>query len=333
MSPNRAARWPGLVIAFVLGLTASAQAQDGIAIAYQTVVEPAKVAQADGDYEKALGRKIDWRKFESGAEVINAVASGDIQIGYVGSSPLAAAASRDLPIETIFIAAEIGSAEALVVRNGSKIDKPQDLVGKKIAVPFVSTTHYSLLAALKHWKIDASRVQILNLRPTEIVAAWQRGDIDGAYVWDPALGKAKESGKVLVTSAEVAQWGAPTFDAWIVRKDFAAKNPEAVAQFVRVTGKAYEAYRANPKAYSADTPNAEKIARLTGAHRAEIPELLAGSGFPTLSEQASSKLLGGGTVKAVAATAGFLVEQKRIDKVLPDYQPYVTARYALAAAK
>ncbi len=56
-----------------------------------------------------------------------------------------------------------------------------------------------MLAALKHWQIDPSKVQIINLRPSEITAAWQRGDIDAAYVWDPALGKAKETGKLLVT--------------------------------------------------------------------------------------------------------------------------------------
>ncbi len=306
-------------------------AEREVNIAFQTVVEPAKVAQADGEYEKASGWKINWKKFASGGDVITAVASGDIQIGYVGSSPLAAAATKGLPIETIFIAAEIGDAEALVVRDGSGIGKPQDLVGKKIAVPFVSTTHYSLLAALKHWKIDPKSVQILNLRPTEIAAAWQRGDIDAAYVWDPALGKAKESGKVLTDSAEVAKWGAPTFDAWIVRKDFAAAHPDFVTAFVRVTGKAYAEYRKNGKSWGADSAQAEKIARLTGAGKADIPALLAGSQFPTLDEQASARLLGGGSVRTLSDTSLFLKEQKKADKVLASYQGFVTPRFAKLA--
>jgi taurine transport system substrate-binding protein len=310
-------------------LSLGAQAQEAVRIAYQTGADPAKVAQADGAYEKATGRTIDWRKFDSGADVITAIASGDIQIGYVGSSPLAAAASRELPIETIFIAAELGTAEALVVRNGSNITKGTDLVGKKIAVPFVSTTHYSLLAALKHWNVDPSKVTILNLRPPEISAAWQRGDIDGAYVWDPALGQIKASGKVLTSSAEVARWGAPTFDAWIVRKDFAQKYPDVVAQFVKVTGDAYAAYNKDPKAFASKT-NVDKIAKLTGAKPEEIPELLAGNKYPTLPQQAA--LLAGSTVKAVAETSGFLKEQQKIDKVLPDYKPYVNARYVQAAA-
>lgn len=310
-----------------------ALAADPVRVAYQTVVEPAKVAQADGAYERATGRTIEWRKFESGAEVLTAVASGDIHIGYVGSSPLAAAASRELPIETILIAAEIGTAEALVVRQGAKIDKPADLAGKKVAVPFVSTTHYSLLAALKHWGLDARQVTVVNLRPTEIPAAWQRRDIDAAYVWDPALGKLKATGKVLTTSAEVAGWGAPTFDAWIVRKDFAQQHPEVVAKFVQVTGEAYAAYRRDPKAFVADAANVAKIVRLTGANAADIGDLLAGSKFPTLAEQVSPALLGGGTVKALTETSQFLKAQGKVDKVLPDYAGYVTTRHVQAAVK
>ncbi len=62
-------------------------------------------------------------------------------------------------------------------------------------MPFVSTTHYSLLAALKHEGVDPKSVEILNLRPPEIAAAWERGDIDAAYVWDPALGQIRTSGQ------------------------------------------------------------------------------------------------------------------------------------------
>ena len=322
------------LLASSIFFTPTFAAEKEINIAYQTVVEPAKVAQADGAYEKATGWKINWKKFDSGADVIAAVASGDIQVAYLGSSPLAAAATRELPIETILIAAQIGQAEALVVRNGSGITKVQDLVGKKIAVPFVSTGHYSLLAALKHWGIDASKVQILNLRPPEITAAWQRGDIDAAYVWDPVLGKIKESGKIFTNSNEVAKWGAPTFDAWIVRKDFAQKNPDFVTAFVKVTGKAYADYRAHPAEWKTGSSKAVKIARLTGAKESEIAELLAGSSFPILAEQA--QLLGGtngATVKALTATSTFLKEQKKVERVLPDYQSYVNVRFVNDAAK
>jgi taurine transport system substrate-binding protein len=320
-----------------LGLTVAAGSTAvfaaDVTIGYQTGADPAKVAQAVGAYEKATKANISWRKFDSGADVIAAIASGDIQIGYVGSSPLAAAASREVPIETIYVAALLGDAEALVVRNGSGIAKPEDFKGKKVAVPFVSTTHYSLLAALKHWGVDPKSVEILNLRPPEIAAAFTRGDIDAAYVWDPALGKIKENGKVFASSTDVAKWGAPTFDAWIARKDFAQKNPEVVAQFVKVTADSYADYAKNDASWTASSPEVAAIAKLTGAKPEEIPELLKGNKFPLLDEELSEALLGGGTVEALVQTANFLKEQGRIEAVLKDYGPYVSRVPAEQAAK
>lgn len=317
-------------IAATVGFSTARAADVTLNIGYQPIVEPSRVPQADGTYEKVTGAKINWQKFDGGADVIAAIASGSLDIGYVGSSPLAAAASRELPIETIAIVGLISEAEALAVRG---ISKPEELAGKKIATPFVSTAHYSLLTALKHWNVDPKSVEILNLRPPEIAAAWQRGDIDGAYVWDPVLSEIKKSGQVLATSADVATWGGPTFDAWIVSKTFADAHPDVVAAFVKVTGDATAAYRANPAAWDAKSPEAEKIARLTGAKQDEVPALLKGYNFPTLEEQAGADLLGGGTVKAVAATSAFLKEQGKIPSVLEDYTPYVSARWVEQAAK
>jgi len=320
MNPHRTLRI--LSTLALAGASWIAQASD-LTVAYQTTVDPAKVAQVDGDYEAATKASIDWRKFDNGADVITAVASGDVQIGYLGSSPLAAAATRKLPIETFLIATQIGAGEALVVRDAIKT--PQDLVGKKVAVPFVSTGHYSLLAALKHWNIDPAKVQILNLAPPAIIAAWKRGDIDATYVWDPALGVAKESGKVLITSGELAKIGAPTFDAWIVRKDFASKHPDVVRAFAQVTLEAYADYRKDPQAWLANQDNVAKLAKLSGAKPSDIPVLLQGNVYPLAADQASA--LGTPTTQALTDTATFLKQQGKVEAVLPDYSPYVSAQY------
>ncbi|MGF6704555.1 taurine ABC transporter substrate-binding protein [Pseudomonas frederiksbergensis] len=313
-----------LAVAILASASFLAQAAD-VTVAYQTTVDPAKVAQADGTYEKATNATIDWRKFDSGADIIAAIASGDVQIGYLGSSPLTAAITRKVPVETFLIATQIGAAEALVARDGSGIKTPQDLIGKKIAVPFVSTGHYSLLAALKHWNIDPSKVTVLNLAPPAIIAAWKRGDIDATYVWDPALGVAKENGKVLITSGELAKFGAPTFDAWIVRKDFAEKHPEIVTAFAKVTLDAYADYRKDPKAWLANQSNVDKLVKLSGAKASDIPLLLQGNVFPLAADQVLT--LGAPTTKAITDTAVFLKEQGKVEAVLPNYAPYVSAKY------
>lgn len=309
-----------------LAVAFAAHAAD-LTVGYQTGIDPSKVPQADGLYEKTTGQAIDWRRFNSGPEVVAAIASGDVQIGNLGSSPLAAAASRNVPIVTFLVAAQINAAEALVVRNGSGIDKPQDLIGKTIATPFVSTSHYSLLGALKHWGLSTSQVKVVNLQPAQIAAAWKRGDIDGAFVWSPALGEIRKNGKTLTDAAQVGQWGAPTFEVWVARKDYAEKHPEVIAQFAKVTLDAFADYAANKASWTAESVPVQKIAKLTGANAADIPELLAGSTFPDAQAQKSSALLDGGTAKAIGETARFLKEQGKVETVLPDYGPYVSAKF------
>ena len=219
-----------------------------VRIGYQNEPDPSHVAIVDGVYEKATGDKIEWRKFDSGAAVIAALASNAIDIGYAGSSPLAAGVTRGAPLETFLVAGLIGKAEGLVVRNGSGVNELKDLAGKKVATPFVSTSHYSLLFALKHAGVDPTKVNILNLQPPEIAAAFARGDIDATYVWDPVLAKAQENGKVLIDSPKL---GAPTFVAWIARKEYAAAHPDVLKAFTQVTLDTYAHFRKDPADYKA----------------------------------------------------------------------------------
>lgn len=310
----------------IAGFSLAAQASD-LTIGYITGIDPTKLAQAEGRYEKAIGEKIDWRRFDSGPAVVAALASGDLQIGNLGSSPLAAATSRNVPLVTFIVTAQIKASEALVVRNGSGIDTPEDLIGKTIATPFVSTSHYSLLGALKHWNLTPQRVKVVNLSPAQITAAWKRGDIDGAFTWSPALGEIRKTGKILTDAGQVSEWGAPTFEVWVARKDFAEKHPEALKAFTRVSLEAIADYNAHQASWTADSEPVKKIAALTGANAADIPELLKGAHFPSAAEQKTSALLGGGTAKDIARTALFLKEQGKIESVLPDYSGYVSDRY------
>ncbi len=313
-----------MVLCAVLAGVAAVRA-DPVRIGYQTSVVPTAVAIVDGTFARDAGVPIEWRRFDSGAEVVRAMASGDIDIGSVGSSLVAAAAARELPVETFLIASQLGISEALVVRRGSGITVPNDLVGKTVAVPFVSTCHYSLLAALKHWGIDRTRVKIVNLRPSEIPAAWTRGDIDAAYVWDPALGRIKETGTVLATSVDAGRWGAPTYDVWIVRKDFSAAHAPFLASFARTSLALMQRYAADPRGFAASAANVDDIVKATGAKPADVPAMLAGNTYLPADEQ--RRLLNAGFVTAVADTAAFLKDQGKIDVVLPDYHAYATARF------
>ncbi|MCS6922667.1 MAG: PhnD/SsuA/transferrin family substrate-binding protein, partial [Elioraea sp.] len=208
-----------LLAAAALATASAAFAQKQVTIAYQDMVVPYRVAQEAKEIEKATGYRIEWKQFGGGGEVIKAMASGQVQIGEVGSAPLASAISRGLPLELFWILDDIGDAEALVARNGSGIDKLEDLKGKRLATPFASTGHFHAMVALELAKLKASDVKFLNMRPPEIAAAWDRGDVDATYIWDPVLSKAKASGKVIITSGQItARTGKATFDGMAVNR-------------------------------------------------------------------------------------------------------------------
>ena len=311
------------LIAAALSLsTFGAQAVE-VTVAYQTSAEPAKVAQADDTFAKESGAKVDWRKFDSGASVVRALASGDVQIGNIGSSPLAVAASQQVPIEVFLLASPLGNSEALVVKKS--ITSPKDLIGKRIAVPFISTTHYSLLSALKHWGIRPDRLQIVNLQPPAIIAAWQRGDIDGAYVWAPAVNELEKEGKVLTDSAQVGEWGSPTLDVWVVRKDFAEKHPEVVTAFARSALAAQKGYLDNPEQWLKESGNLSKLSRLSGVPEQQVPGLVKGNTYLTAQQQVEQ--LGKPVERAIIDTAKFLKEQGKVPQAASDYSDYATDRF------
>ncbi|WP_343464276.1 taurine ABC transporter substrate-binding protein [Pantoea sp.] len=294
-----------------------------VTVAYQTSAEPAKVAQADNTFARESGATVDWRKFDSGASVLRALASGDVQIGNIGSSPLAVAATQQLPIETFLLASQLGSSEALVVKKS--VRDPKDLIGKRIAVPFISTTHYSLLAALKHWGIKPTQVQLVNLQPPAIVAAWQRGDIDAAYVWAPAVNALEKEGRVLTDSSQVAQWGAPTLDVWVVRKDFAQQHPDIVTAFARSAIAAQKAYLDNPEAWLKQPDNLSKLSRLSGVPTSDVPALVKGNTYLTAQQQVAQ--LGQPVNQAIVDTAHFLKEQGKVPDAASDYSSFTTPRF------
>ncbi len=325
-----------LAVAAAVG--ASAFAASGAAQAETVVIgqfgnpTPMQAARAEGAFEAATGWDIEWRTFNSGAEVIAAMASGDIKLAELGSSPLAIAASQGVDLQVIMLAQVIGEAESLIAREGAGIAALEDLKGKRLAVPVGSTAHFSLMGALKHAGVSEREVTILNMPPDQIAAAWEQGAIDAAFIWQPVQSQILQSGSLLVGGDQTAEWGYPTFDAWVVNAEFASENAEAVAGFVRAMDAANAAYLADPAAWTADSAQVKAVAAATGAAPDQVPGILKGWTFLPLAEQLTPKWLGGAPA-TMKATAEFLQAAGRIDSARDDYAPFVNTAIGEAALK
>lgn len=306
---------------------AFAQQAKELTFAHQDMLVPLRLVMESGEVEKATGYKINWRMFSGGGDVIRAMASGDVQMGETGSSPLTAAASQGQDIKLFWISADIANAEALIARNASGINSMKDLAGKKVATPFVSTAHYQLMAGMKMDGVDPKSVNVMNMRPPEIAAAWERGDIDATFIWDPVLSKIRGTGKTIATSGSIGKRGAPTFEGIVVNAKWAAANEPFMIAFVKALNRANEEYKASGKSWTPDSPQTKAMAKWTKADPKDVSAAMALYTFPTMAEQVSPTWLGGGAAKAMAGTAAFLKEQGRVQEVKPDYSAFVTTAY------
>lgn len=323
-----------LLVSATLMLTLSGQAwaQKKVVIGHFGDPAPYKAAVADGRLEKATGWTIEWRKFNSGAEVNAAMASGGIVISEIGSVPLSAGASSGLDYQLISVGKSIVSSESLITRNGAGIEKPADLKGKKIAVPIGSTSHFSLMGALKTFGLSEKDVQIIGMSPPEIAAAWSQNAIDAAFVWNPVQAKLRENGKQLTTAGEVAKSGFPTFNGWVANTKFGAENRAGVVNFLKVMNEVNGEYTKNKAAWTAASPQIKAIAAIVGSTPQDAVVALDGASYPDGDAQMSAAWMGGGAATVMKSTADFLKGAGRINAVADNYTKFVNADFDKAAA-
>ncbi|MEU3461906.1 ABC transporter substrate-binding protein [Streptomyces sp. NPDC006733] len=286
-----------------------------IRIAYQAFPSGDLIVKEQGLLEKALpDYTIKWIKFDSGASINTAFIAGAVDLAAIGSSPVARGLSQPLtiPYQVTWVLDVAGDNEALVARSGSQISSVKDLEGHKVATPFSSTSHYSLLAALAQAGVDPAKVKLLDLEPQDILAAWTRGDIDAAYVWLPTLDELKKTGKVLVSSRELATSGKPTLDLGVAATKFLTAHPEVLPVWRKAQAQALNLIHDDP------TAAATAVGKQLGISPADAAAQLKQGIFLKPADQADAKWLGtpgkvGGLADNLHSAAQFLVDQKQID--------------------
>jgi len=279
-----------------------------VVIGTQDLADPEGIARAEGWLTDAFGVPVDIVPFDAGRDVNTAIASGSIDFGILGSVPAALAIASGVPVKVIYVQSVLGSVESLVVNKGLGITDAQGLVGKKIATTFSSTSHFSLLQYLKYNNIDPASVDIIDMNASAIVAAFTRGDIDGAFTWEPNVTQMLNQGGVALTSAkEVAQLGSPTMDVEIVRSDFASKYPDLVKEYVAVMDRCVQLYENDPQAAGTS------LAQTLGLTAPDVLAQVAGSTWLPVSVQKGAEWFGSSALADVMlSTSQFLYEQGQV---------------------
>ena len=288
------------------------------------------IGKANGMFDKGLGTKVEWVQFPSGAAALTALASKQVDISRLGSTPTVAAIARKLPIEFIAIGGIIVKSERLIAKGG--INSVADLKGKRVAYPPGSTAHYALMAALKVNNIASNQVTLVSLTPADMVAAWKRGDIDAGYVWGPFSQTMEgDGGKEILATEQLQKNGYYVWNDYVVRKEFAEKYPEIVVKFLQTYAQTVDMYNKDKEGM------VKLIAQHLNQNESAVRDTMAGLYFPPLKEQLSNKLLGegGAIAPAMLDTARFLVElgDLRQSEVPASFKPFINTTYLERATR
>ena len=160
------------------------------------------VADAQGKFaENNINTKLV--QFNNGGDLMTAMASGDVDIGYVGITPVLSSIEKGVPVKVISAAQTEGSG--IVVAKDSGINSVSDLAGKKIATPGDASIQHMLLKyylgqngmSIDDLKVSAMKVPSMN-------DALKTGKIDGMITFEPYVTIAEENGaEVFVDSSEI----------------------------------------------------------------------------------------------------------------------------------
>ncbi|MGB5886542.1 MAG: aliphatic sulfonate ABC transporter substrate-binding protein [Acinetobacter venetianus] len=189
------------------------------------------VARQQQLFEQAFpNAKIEWREFPAGPQMLEALAVGAIDFGYVGNTPpiFAQAAAKTLSYVAYEVVAPTG--QAVLVHANNKIKTLQDLKGKRIAVQKGSSAHELLAKTLQKAGLSWQDIQPIWLPPADARAAFDKQAVDAWAIWEPYLGTAELQGhtKTLVDGSAFPT----TYSFYIGNPDFIQKHPDSAQKLI-----------------------------------------------------------------------------------------------------
>ena len=161
------------------------------------------VADQQGLY-KEKNISVELVQFNNGGDLMTAMASGDVDVGYVGISPVLSSVSAGVPAKVISAAQVEGSG--IVVTKDSGISNGADLKGKTIATPGEASIQHVLLSYyLKGNGLSLDDINESAMKVPSINDALKTNNIPGAITFQPyvSIAEANDNIDELADSSEI----------------------------------------------------------------------------------------------------------------------------------
>ena len=233
----------GLVVLLAIGLFGCGRKSGNVKevnIGYFPNVShaPAMVGIEKELFSKELKEvKVNVKNFPNGSLFMDALSTGQIDIGYVGPGPVI---NRYLQGgDVVMLAAASQGENVLVVRKDIEFNSLKDLEGKIVATPSTGCTHDLILRKmLKDAGLaveeNGGKVKRIAQKPATMIGLFQQKQIDAAVVSEPWASIMEEADVVkIVKDADEVPWeGNLPATVLVAHKNFLNENTELVQKFL-----------------------------------------------------------------------------------------------------
>jgi len=185
------------------------------------------VGAEKGFFEKE-GLPVKVTNFASGSTAVDAFRAGQGHLVVAGDMP----SLRLWKQGGIGLCAQANYGELSILVAKNSINKPADLRGKKVGVLVGSTSEYFTKLYLASGGVDYKEIDVINLRPAEMVTGLVRGDIDAFVIWQPFGWRAVEAD----SNAHIVTTGQPYFHEWEMvntMPEYARSHADEIVAFLR----------------------------------------------------------------------------------------------------
>lgn len=201
----------------------------------------AMVGKANGWFEKGLGSgvKVQWTSFNAGPSAIEALFAGAIDMTYIGPNPTISGYVHSNGEALRVIAGAASGGVALVVRNDSGINRPEDFHGKRVASPQLGNTQdVALRAWLKSQGLKPTDkggdVQVIPLANPDQLTMFLQKQLDASWAPEPWASRLIHEGNAHLFLDERSLWpqGQFVITNLIVSTKFLHDHPDLVRNWL-----------------------------------------------------------------------------------------------------
>ncbi|MCI8846615.1 MAG: ABC transporter substrate-binding protein [Lachnospiraceae bacterium] len=171
--------------------------------------------------------------YGNGLEIIKAMEEGKIDFGYIGNG------AHKFCIKgraCIVAMSHLSNAEAIIGNRKHEVRTIADLRGKRIGNVEHASSETILRIALETEGMSFQDVDIVNMKPEEVLEAMKQGWIDACAVWSPyTLEILKQLGNDVAVIANNMTYCSKTasISSWIALPGYVKEHPGEVLRFTR----------------------------------------------------------------------------------------------------